>query len=210
MRPPTRLLFGPLAFAILAAGVVALSAFTPGYSSVQQTVSEIGQSGAPARIPFALLLLSVAACTLVFAHALNRTANHTRNSRVPAILVGAMAASVIGVAVFAHPHPLHNVFGLSELVGYQAPLLFALRWRHDPRARRLVAQSWALYLVIALAIVANLSAVLGMDALWAFTEPRIGLAQRLLFGAWFGWCALLGLSLRSSHWQSPIPRGRAA
>src|SRR5690606_8266793 len=131
-------------------------------------------------------------------------------SRAPAILAGAMAVSVIGVAVFAHPHPLHNVFGLSELVGYQAPLLFALLWRHDPRARRLVALSWALYLVMVLAIAANLSALLGMDAVWAYAQPRIGLAQRLLFAAWFGWSALLGWSLRKPQWQSPIPLGRAA
>lgn len=201
MQLQTRLLFGPLALVILAGGVALLSVFTPGYSNVRHTVSEIGQMGAPAQVPFALLLLSVAACTLVFAHALQRTASQAGQSRVPAHLVGAMAASIVGVAVFAHPHRLHNVFGLSELVGYQAPLLFALLWRHDPRARRLVALSWAVYLVIVLAIIANLSALLGMDALWALTERHIGLAQRLLFGAWFGWCALLGWSLRSPDWQ---------
>ncbi len=203
-------MFGPLAFAILVGGVLALSTLIPGYSHVRQTVSEIGQVGSPTRIPFALLLSSVAACTLAFARALHQAASRTNNSRAPALLVGAMAVSVIGVAVFAHPHPLHNVFGLSELVGYQAPLMFALLWRHDRRAGPLVAQSWALYLVIVLAIAANLSALLGMDAIWAYTQPRIGLAQRLLFAAWFGWSALLGWSLRSPHWQSPIPRGHAA
>jgi hypothetical membrane protein len=203
-------MFGPLAFALLAGGVLALPTLIPGYSHVRQTVSEIGEVGSPARLPFALLLVSVAACTLVFAWALHQTARRTANSQVPARLVGAMAASVIGVAVFAHPHPLHNIFGLSEMVGYQAPLVFALLWRHDPRAQRLVALSWTIYLVIVLAIVANLSALLGMAAIWEFTQPRIGLAQRLLFAAWFGWSALVGWSLGSPHWQSPTPLGRAA
>lgn len=208
MRQQTQLMSGPLAFAILAVGILALATLVPDYSHIAQTVSEIGKMGSPARLPFTLMLLSVAAATSIFARALHRAASHTHNSSAPAVLVGAMAVSVVGVAVFAHPHPLHNVFGLSELVGFQAPLVFALRWRRDPRAPRLVAQSWALYLVIVLAIVANLSALLGMDAVWAYTQPRIGLAQRLLFAAWFGWCALLGWSLRSSRWQSSTPSGR--
>jgi hypothetical membrane protein len=210
VRPQSQLMFGPLAFAILVGGVLALATLIPGYSHIEQTVSEIGQVGSPTRLPLALLLLSVAACTLVFAQALHRTAVHSNNSRVPAVLVGAMAASVMGVAVFAHPHPLHNVFGLSELVGYQAPLLFALRWRKDPHAEHVIAWSWALYLVIVLAIAANLSAPLGMEDLWAYVQPRIGLAQRLLFAAWFGWCAVLGWSLRAPPWQSPTLRDRAA
>lgn len=74
----------------------------------------------------------------------------------------------------------------------------------------MVARSWALDVVMVLAIAVNLRALLGMDARWAFTEQRIGLAQRLLLEAWFGWCALLGWSLRSSRWQSSMPRDRAA
>lgn len=201
MQLRTRLMFAPLAFALLVGGVIALSMLIPGYSHVRQTVSEIGQMGSPVRVPFSLLLLSVAACTLVFAQALHQMASSTSNSRAPALLVGAMAVSVVGVAVFPHPHLLHNVFGLSELVGYQAPLVFALLWRKDPRAGGLIAQSWALYLVIMLAVAANLSGLLMMDAIWEFTEPRIGLAQRLLFAAWFVWAALVGLSLRSPRWQ---------
>jgi hypothetical protein len=32
------------------------------------------------------------------------------------LLDACMAVSAAGVGVFAHPHPLHNVFGLSELI----------------------------------------------------------------------------------------------
>lgn len=205
MTDRTKLILGPVAFAVLVGGVLALATLVPGYSHIRQTVSEIGEVGSPARLPFAVLLLTVAACTLGFAHALHRTASRTNNSRTPAMLVGAMAASIVGVAVFAHPHQLHNVFGLSELIGYQAPLVFALRWRHDARSTRVVALSWVLYALILLAIVANLSVLLGMDAVWAYTQPRIGLAQRLLFAAWFGWCAALGWSLRSPRWSPPTP-----
>jgi len=41
-----------------------------------------------------------------------------------------MALPAAGIAAFAYAHPAHNIFGMSELVGYQAPLAFALAWRH--------------------------------------------------------------------------------
>jgi hypothetical protein len=114
-------------------------------------------------------------------------------SLLPAYLIGAMAISAAGVALFAHPHPLHNVFGLSELVGYQAPLALALTWRRHPRARSIVTVSWILYTVIVVAIALNVSAPLGLDAVWSYVQPRYGVAQRVLFGAWFGWAAGVGL-----------------
>jgi amino acid permease len=56
-----------MAGAILALGIAGLALMIPGYNHVQQTVSEIGEIGSPARFPFAVLLCCVAACILVFA-----------------------------------------------------------------------------------------------------------------------------------------------
>ena len=67
-----------------------------------------------------------------------------------------MGLSAAGVGLFAHPNPLHNVFDISELIGYQAPLCLALTWRRDPRAGLLVSLSWILYVIIFAAIVLNL------------------------------------------------------
>ena len=69
MKRDYRLLFGPMAGAILALGIAGLALMIPGYNHVQQTVSEIGEIGSPARFPFAVLLCCVAACILVFAAA---------------------------------------------------------------------------------------------------------------------------------------------
>ena len=74
-----------------------------------------------------------AACILVFASAVRDLSVTAGHSRLAAYLVGFMALSAAGVGVFAYPHPLHNIFGISELIGYQAPLVFALTWRRDPR-----------------------------------------------------------------------------
>jgi hypothetical protein len=62
-----------------------------------------------------------------------------------------MAVPAVGTGVFAYPHPLHNVFGLSELIGYQAPLALALTWGRDRSMKSLISISWILYAVICVA-----------------------------------------------------------
>jgi hypothetical membrane protein len=198
-----RLLFGPMAGAVLALGIVDLALMIPGYSHVRQTVSEIGEIGSPARIPFAVMLCCVAACVLVFAAGVRNRSVEASHSQLAAYVIGFMALSAAGVGVFAYPHPLHNVFGISELVSYQAPLVLALTWRGDARARRLVSFSWIMYLLIFAAIGLNLSSLDRQGQLWEHVKPMYGLAQRSLFAAWFGWCAVVGLLLFREHWQRP-------
>ncbi len=190
-----RLLFGPLAAVIFLCGVAGLAAQLPGYSHVHQTVSEIGEMDSPLRVAFALTLFAVAACIFVFALGLRELSVQAARSPLAAYLIGSMTISILGVAYFASPHPLHNVFGLSEIIGYQAPLAFAITWRRDSHAKRLVAFSWVAFVVVWAAILANLSSLDPEGAVWAHVRPVIGIAQRALFGAWFGWVAVLGWAL---------------
>jgi hypothetical membrane protein len=190
-----RLFFGPLAATIFAFGIVALVWLIPGYSSVQQTVSEIGEIGSPARVPFAIMLLCVAACIVVFATGFRDLSVVAGHSRWTAYLTGFMALPAAAIGIFAYPHPLHNVFGPSELIGYQAPLVMALSWRRDARARTLVRVSWIMTALIWVAILLNLSSLDRQGVIWTYVKPVHGLAQRLLFLSWFGWCALIGFLL---------------
>jgi hypothetical membrane protein len=203
MKRNYRVLFGPLAGAILFFGIAGLALLIPGYSHVQQTVSEIGEMGSPARVPFAIMLCCVAACILVFASAVRDLSVMAYHSRLAAYLIGFMALPAAGTGIFAYPHPLHNVFGISELIGYQAPLVLALTWRREPRARRLVSLSWILYVVVCVAIALNLSSLNRQGLVWAYVKPVHGLAQRALFAAWFGWCAVVGLLLFQMKWPQP-------
>ena len=123
MKLTSRLLFGPLAAGLLAVGIVVLALLVPGYDQVRQTVSEIGEVGSPMQAAFTLLLCLVAAGILLFAWGLHGVAASTGRLRWPAYLSAATAVSAAGVGVFSFPHPLHNVFGISELIGYQAPSL---------------------------------------------------------------------------------------
>ncbi len=195
MKADYRLLFGPLAAVILAGGIVALALMIPGYSHVQQTVSEIGEIGSPARVPFAVMLGAVAVCILIFASAVRDNLIAAGRPPMGAYLIGFMGLSAAGVGIYAHPHPLHNVFGLSELIGYQAPMVLALAWQRDPRARALVIVSWVMFGLIWVAIALNLSSLDSQGPVWALVEPYYGLAQRALFAAWFGWCTAVGILL---------------
>jgi hypothetical membrane protein len=193
MKRDYRLLFGPIAGAILALGIAVLALMIPGYSHVHQTVSEIGEVGSPARIPFAIVLCCVAASIIVFALAVRDLSVATGHSELAAYLIGFMALPAAGVGIFAYPHPLHNVFGLSELIGYQAPLFFALTWRRDPEAKTLVVFSWVMLGLIWGAIALNLAPFAA--PVWTYVKPVHGLAQRALFAAWFGWCGVVGILL---------------
>lgn len=202
MKRDFRFLFGPLAGAILGFGIAGLALLIPGYSHFHQTVSEIGEIGSPARVPFAIMLFCVAACVLVFASAVRDMSLAAHHSPFAAYLIGFMALPAIGIGLFAYPHPLHNVFGISELIGYQAPLVLALTWRTDPRAKTLVAVSWVLFAIIWGAIVLNLTSFAA--PIWAYVKPIHGLAQRALFAAWFSWCAVVGLLLFGSKWTKTL------
>jgi hypothetical membrane protein len=193
LRRNYRLLFGPLAGAFLGLGIGALAPLIPEYSHVHQTVSEIGEIGSPARVPFAIMLFCVAACILVFASAVRDVSLAVNRSPFVAYLIGFMAIPAAGIGVFAYPHSLHNFFGMSELVGYQAPLALALTWRSDPRAKTLVVLSWIFFALIWGAIALNLTSLI--QSVWVYVRPFHGLAQRALFAAWFGWCAIVGILL---------------
>ena len=195
MRRDYRLLFGAVAAALLGFGTISLALTIPGYSHIRQTVSEIGEVGSPARAPFAILLSGVAVCILIFASGVRDVLVGAGRSPLAAYVIGFMALSSAGVGIFAYPNPLHNIFGLSELVGYQASLIMALTWRRDPRAGSLVTFSWGMTGLLWAAIALNLSSFDRHGIVWAHVRPAYGLVQRALFVVWFGWCTGIGVLL---------------
>lgn len=198
-----RLWFGPIAVALFLTGTIAIGLFTPDYSHIRQTVSELGEAGTPGQVAFSVLLCLIAACLIVCAGAIARTLHGLGHSALPAYFVIGMAISCAGVGIFSFPHPLHNVFGLSETVGLQAPLVAALVGRRDDRTRQARVFSTAMYLLVLLAIAINLIPLFRPANLWADIRPYFGLVQRSLFISWFTWCAGYALFLmpfsRTSH-----------
>lgn len=206
----SRLLCAPLAFALFALAITVLPLFIPGYSHVRQTVSEIGEVGSPMRLPFAIMLCFIAVAIAIFAGALRSTAKASKHSPIAAWFTGCMALSVAGVGVFAYPHPLHNVFGISELVGYLAPFVFAISWHGDRNRAYALGFSWLMGLFVWIAVALNLATLDRDGALFALERPFYGLVQRALFTTWFVWCAGTGLLLlRIPPSPRPVAAARA-
>jgi hypothetical membrane protein len=195
MRTETRLMFGPVAAAIFLAGVVCLAHLVPGYSHLQQSISAIGRLGTAMRIPFALILICYACSLLIFASGILRVAAGSSAAGLPALWIGFYALTQFGIAVFATPHPLHNIFGLLGLLGLLAPLVLAFTWRRaGPRS--LIVTSTVLGLMVLGAITLNLSELWPQSALWRLVEPYPGLAQRLLVAVWLAWLVAAGIMMR--------------
>jgi len=195
MKQTRKLLAGPAAAVIFAATILLLPLWIPGYSSVHQTVSEIGMAGSPMQVPFTLLVCIVALCLLVFGLALRAAAIDGGHSSFAGYLTICAAISAAGVGLFAFPAAPHNYFGMSELIGYQAPWVFALNWRRDPSASNVVRVSWLLAVLMWIVIALNLGVLDRSGSLWAHERPIYGLVQRSLFAVFFLWCAVIGAML---------------
>ena len=195
MRTEARLIFGPVAAAIFFAGVAGLALLVPGYHHLQQSISAIGRLGTPMRIPFALVFVCYACSLLIFASGIFRVADGCGAPRLPAYWLGGYALTQFGIAIFATPHPLHNIFGLLGGLGLLAPLVLAFTWRRaGPRS--LVVTSTVLGLMVLGTIVLNLSELFPRSALWQLVSPYPGLGQRLLVAVWLAWLVAAGVMMR--------------
>ena len=181
--------FGVIAVLLFVAGTHAIGTISPGYSHVRQTVSELGEVGSPGQFAFSALLCLIAACLVIFASGVARSHRGLGCSVLPAWFVVAMAISCAGVGLFSYPHPLHNVFGLSETVGLQAPLVAALVCWRTARAKSIANYSIVMYVVVLAAIAVNFIPLVRPAGLWPLVRPFLGIVQRFLFLSWFVWCA---------------------
>ncbi len=186
------LIGAPAAALVFGLGVTWLGVVTPGYSAVRQTISELGPLGGRGRPALAVLNLIIALAAGVFALGLFSIAKHMHWTMTPAYFVGLYAVLAVGLAAFPSGHRLHNVFGLLQTFPFVgAPWSVALGWRG---LGVLTPISWAALGLLVVAMVLNLAPAFSPRLAKAFA-PVYGLAQRSLFVAWYGWCAILGLLL---------------
>jgi hypothetical protein len=186
--PHYLLLAGPGAALVFGAGVAALGLLARGYNPVRQTVSELGELGAPLRAPLAAVNLLTALAMALFAAALFAV---PERRAVTAAFLGLAAICGLGLAAFPSKHPLHNMFGpLQTFPFIGAPLSVALGARDET----LAAGAWLGLTLILCAMALNLAPLFSTRAGKALA-PVYGLAQRALFVGWYGWCAALGALL---------------
>jgi hypothetical membrane protein len=188
----TLLWAGPLAAILFIVGTTGLAFIDPGYSQLQQTISEIGSVGAPLRIPFAVLVGCVAVCELVLTIAVRRVAAQYQRSQATTYLVALSVIWSFGVAIFADPTPLHGVFGNLGVLAMLSPIVCACSWRREPRARALTLGSWILGFIVWAGIINFTPFVPKPVAL----QPYVGVMQRVFVYAWMAWLGFVGISLR--------------
>ena len=193
VRPDYRLLAGIAIPIVFGFSILALATLVDGYSHVSQTVSEIGEAGSPAEIPWKIANFLIAMGFLAFASGIYRFARASAVSVWPAYLVGYFGLMSIGMSTFESPHPLHNVFGLSLTLGYMAPLVMALSWRKQAWAGSVVNYSWVSWVLVVIAIFLNLTPAFARDL---YPLEYYGLVQRSLFLVFYGfWCSVISWKL---------------
>ena len=124
------------------------------------------------------MLLLVAALIIMFSVAVYRISAAHRHGALGPISAGFMAVSTAGIGLCPFPHPFHNLFGTSELVAYQAPLVFALQWR---KAAKLVRFSWICFAALWVSIAINFVVFFRDSPEWQAVKPIYGLIERSLF-----------------------------
>jgi len=189
-------LSGPAGPVLFAAVVVICAAMRPGYSHVDQFISELGASGTPnALVMNAAGFLPTGTLIVVFGLSLVALLPGRPVFRVSGVLVGLFGLGLLTAGLVPcapgcpqDPPSLHDgisVAGfISALVGIGA---CAYGFRSTPRWQRLWFYS-AVSSGIGLCILVALASSLDSRSL-------TGLWQRLLAGTLFLWCAVVGIKV---------------
>jgi hypothetical protein len=163
---------------------IVLGALLPNYDPITQTISEIGEKGSPFEMPFKIANLFVAGCFVPFTYGVYRFSVARQLSPVPVFLLGFHAATEFGVFIFESPHPWHNVFGISSILGFFAPLGLAITWPSTPDLRVLRYVSSVVAVLILIAMPLNLSPLF-------IQVPYIVEHYGLVFHLWCAYLAII-------------------
>lgn len=172
-------------------GSLVLGSFLDDYSSISQTVSEIGQEGSPLELVWQVFSLLVGVLLILFSVGIISYARRNKWSVIPGLFVLFAGLSEFGIALFPSPHPLHNVFGLSMTIGYFTPLMFFLLWK-DKLGTPFKRYSLLAFILILLGIFLNLSP---MFAPKLYPLEYYGLVQRFLLYTFYLYMAYVSLNI---------------
>lgn len=188
-------LTGMLIPVVFFAGMLILAMEIDGYSHAALTVSEIGRNGSPVELEWRLVNGIVSLLFCCFSVSLFYFAKMKSVSKVPAYLLGFFGISTLGYAFFNVSHPLHNLVGMSLLLGYFSPLVLALSWKKNSEMKKIVRWSFYSCLLVIISIILNLSPMFYKEI---YTSGYYGLIQRSLFFIFHGlWCGYLSFFIFS-------------
>jgi hypothetical protein len=188
---------------ILPSGWVASTTFITGslilggllqdYSSVSQTVSEIGKIGSPFYLPWQIFSVAVGLLIILFGIGILTFAKQNKLSILPGIFMFSYGVSQAGVGIFPSPLSLHNVFGLSMTLGYFSPLVFALSWG-SKLGKSFGYISYLAFVLIILGIILNLTPVFAPTL---YSLEYYGIVQRFLLFTFYLYVAYVSFRTAS-------------
>ena len=189
---------------MLSLGWIAATAFILGslilgsqlkdYSAISQTVSEIGEKGSPLYIQWQILAVGIGCLLILFAIGIISFAKRADLSIAPGLFILIYGLSQFFVGIFPSPNPLHNVFGLTMIVGYFSPLMFPLLWKNKLGIRFKVISIIA-FILIVLGIFLNLTPAFAPTL---YPLEYYGIVQRFLLYTFYLYCAYISISAINS------------
>jgi hypothetical membrane protein len=182
------LLCGAAAAATFTGTYIALGLLSPGYDPISQTISELGESGSHFEQIFRVLMLASAVLIGLFSLGLYRYSRTGHLNPLTSALLAWLFICQIGVFIFEAPHYMHNVFGISSMISFLAPLVLAATWDSERYGTSRVISGVAAFLLIC-AIAANMSPVFIDFEKTDFIRSHYGAIQRMLYLIFYGWVA---------------------
>lgn len=181
-------------------GTILLGGLAESYDPISQTVSEIGRTGSVVKVPWQILCVFVGLLSGVFSGLLISFARKNQLSVVPGLFLLSYALCQIGLGFFPVAHPLHNVFGLFMIIGYCAPLSFALLWKNRMSAAFTVV-SFGCFLLVVAGIFLNLTPAFSPEL---YPLEYYGVVQRFLLFTFYLYIAFLSIYLSSVSISFPL------
>ena len=182
-------------------GTLLMGAILEDYSIVSQTVSEIGQQGSSLEATFRIFSLMIGILLILFAVGILQLSRKKGLSLVPGISLLTFGLAEFGIGIFASPHPLHNVFGLSLTIGYFSPLMFFLLWK-SKLGSQFKWISLLIFFLVIIGIFLNLSPLFTPDL---YDLHYYGLVQRFLLYTFYAYCAYVSLQLLKHSVEQSSP-----
>ncbi|MDX5584424.1 MAG: DUF998 domain-containing protein [Aureibaculum sp.] len=175
-------------------GTFVLGSLLANYSFISQTISEIGEEGSSLYLQWQIFTLIIGLLLVMFSIGIISFGSQNKWSIIPGILILFAGLSEFGIALFPSPHSLHNVFGLSLIIGYFSPLIFFLLWKNK-LGTSFKRYSLIAFVLILLGIFLNLSPIFAPQL---YPLEYYGLVQRFLLFTFYIYLAFISFSTINS------------
>ncbi len=180
---------GWVASVLFVAGSLVLGSLLHDYSSVAQTVSEIGKEGSPFYLPWQIFSVSIGLLMILFGIGIVIFSKQNKLPVIPGIFLLAYGVSQSGIGFFPAPHHLHNIFGLSMMIGYFSPVVFALSWKSKV-GKNFQNISYLVFMLIMLGVALNLSPAFDKTL---YSLEYYGIVQRFLLFTFYLYVAYVSV-----------------